>query len=65
MMLFLFGAVFGNKPQFFGNSFGTVDLSVPAYTAMIIATTGLVSLTITIASGTRAWCICVDSTPRL
>jgi ABC-2 type transport system permease protein len=50
MMLFLFGAVFGNKPQFFGNSFGTVDLSIPAYTSMIIATTGLVSLTITIAS---------------
>ena len=50
MMLFLFGAVFGNKPQFFGNSVGTVDLSIPAYTAMIIATTGLVSLTITISA---------------
>jgi ABC-2 type transport system permease protein len=50
MMLFLFGAVFGNKPEFFGKTFGTVDLSIPAYTAMIIATTGLVSLTITIAA---------------
>lgn len=50
MMLFLFGAVFGNKPHFFGGAFGTVDLSIPAYTAMIIATTGLVSLTITVAS---------------
>jgi ABC-2 type transport system permease protein len=49
MMLFLFGAVFGNKPQFPGG-FGTVDLSIPAYTAMIIATTGLVSLTITLSS---------------
>jgi ABC-2 type transport system permease protein len=49
MMLFLFGAVFGNKPHFFG-TYGTVDLSIPAYTAMIIATTGLVSLTITISS---------------
>ncbi len=54
MMLFLFGAVFGNKPEFMGRfgtgTFGTVDLSIPAYTAMIIATTGLVSLTITISS---------------
>lgn len=48
MMLFIFGSVFGNKPQYFG--LGTVDLSIPAYTAMIIATTGLVSLTISIAA---------------
>lgn len=50
MMLFLFGAVFGNKPKFFGNSFGSVDLSIPAYTAMIIATTGLATLPVTIAT---------------
>ncbi len=50
MMLFLFGSIFGNKPQFFGNTVGTVDLSIPAYTAMIIATTCLVSLTITVAA---------------
>jgi len=48
MMLFIFGSVFGNKPQYFG--LGTVDLSIPAYTAMIIATTGLVSLTISISA---------------
>ncbi|MCX6830895.1 MAG: ABC transporter permease, partial [candidate division Zixibacteria bacterium] len=52
MMLFLFGAVFGNKPEFLvnGSGFGTVDLSIPAYTAMIIAMTGLVSLTVPIAA---------------
>jgi ABC-2 type transport system permease protein len=49
MMLFLFGSVFGNKPISKGG-YGTVDYSVPAYTAMIIATTGLVSLAVTIAS---------------
>ena len=48
MMLFIFGGVFGNKPQYSG--LGIVDLSVPAYTAMIIATTGLVSLTISISA---------------
>ena len=50
MMLFLFGSIYGNTPSEYFNGLGTVDVSVPAYTAMIIATTGLVGLTITIAS---------------
>jgi ABC-2 type transport system permease protein len=50
MMLFLFGSIYGNVPtQYFGGR-GTVDISVPAYTAMIIATTSLVGLTITMAA---------------
>jgi ABC-2 type transport system permease protein len=50
MMLFLFGSMYGNKPvpEFGGR--GTIDISVPAYTAMIIATTGLMGLTITMAA---------------
>jgi ABC-2 type transport system permease protein len=50
MMLFLFGSIYGNKPvpEFGGQ--GTIDISIPAYTAMIIATTGLVGLTITMAA---------------
>jgi ABC-2 type transport system permease protein len=50
MMLFLFGSIYGNKPSSFFNGYGTVDISVPAYTAMIIATTGLMGLTITMAT---------------
>ena len=50
MMLFLFGSIYGNQPSQYFNGYGTVDVSVPAYTAMIIATTGLVGLTITMAS---------------
>jgi ABC-2 type transport system permease protein len=50
MMLFLFGSIYGNTPSEYFNGRGTVDISVPAYTAMIIATTGLVGLTITMAS---------------
>ena len=50
MMLFLFGSIYGNEPSAFFNGYGSVDISVPAYTAMIIATTGLMGLTITMAS---------------
>jgi ABC-2 type transport system permease protein len=50
MMLFLFGSIYGNTPSVYFNGQGTVDISVPAYTAMIIATTGLVGLTITMAA---------------
>ena len=50
MMLFLFGSIYGNAPVRYFNGQGTVDISVPAYTAMIIATTGLVGLTITMAA---------------
>jgi ABC-2 type transport system permease protein len=50
MMLFLFGSIYGNTPSEYFNGLGTVDVSVPAYTAMIIATTGLMGLTITMAA---------------
>jgi ABC-2 type transport system permease protein len=50
MMLFLFGAIYGNEPaEIFGGK-GTMDVSVPAYMAMIISTVGLLSLTISITS---------------
>jgi ABC-2 type transport system permease protein len=50
MFLFLFGSIYGNTPLKQLNGQGTVDISVPAYTAMIIATTGLLGLTITMAA---------------
>jgi len=50
MMLFLFGSIYGNAPTSMFNGYGTIDISVPAYTAMIIATTGLVGLTITMSA---------------
>jgi len=50
MMLFLFGSIYGNEPSDYFNGYGTVDISVPAYTAMIIATTGLMSLAITMSA---------------
>ncbi|MHB1357503.1 MAG: ABC transporter permease [Anaerolineae bacterium] len=50
MMLFLFGSIYGNAPSPLFNGLGTIDISVPAYTAMIIATTGLMGLTITMST---------------
>ena len=50
MMLFLFGSIYGNKPTAMFGGHGTIDISIPAYTAMIIATTGLMSVTITMAT---------------
>ncbi len=50
MLLFLFGSIYGNAPVAMFGGYGTIDISVPAYTGMIIATTGLVGLTITMAA---------------
>jgi ABC-2 type transport system permease protein len=50
MILFLFGSIYGNTPTPLFNNRGTIDISIPAYTAMIIATTGLMGLTITLAA---------------
>jgi ABC-2 type transport system permease protein len=50
MMLFLFGSIYGNKPSSFLGGYGMVDISVPAYTAMIIGSSGLLSLGISIAT---------------
>ena len=50
MMLFLFGTIYGNEPSPYFNGYGTVDVSVPAYTSMIISTAGIMSLTITMSA---------------
>ena len=50
MMLFLFGTIYGNEPSPYFNGYGTVDVSIPAYTAMIIGTTGIMGLTITMSA---------------
>jgi ABC-2 type transport system permease protein len=50
MMLFLFGSIYGNEPTPMFGGQGTIDISIPAYTAMIIGTTGLMSITITMAT---------------
>ncbi|MBC7227136.1 MAG: ABC transporter permease [Thermoflexales bacterium] len=50
MMLLLFGAIYGNKPTPLFGGRGTMDVSVPAYIGLIIATVGLIGLPIGTAS---------------
>ncbi len=50
MFLILFGTIYGNEPTPFLGNFGYVDISVPSYGALIIATAGLMNIPILIAS---------------
>ncbi len=50
MFLVLFGSIYGNEPIPMFGGYGTVDVSVPSYTGMIIATTGLTSLSVIVCS---------------
>lgn len=54
MMLFIFGSIYGNEPTDFFDGRGSVDVSVPAYMAMIIGTVGLLSISITMSTY-REW----------
>jgi ABC-2 type transport system permease protein len=46
ILLFVYGSIYGNKPNPLFGGYGNVDVSVPAYTAFIIATSGLISITV-------------------
>ncbi len=48
LLLFLFGTIYGNKPNPFFGGRGTVDVSTPAYMAIIIGSTALMSIPIRI-----------------
>jgi ABC-2 type transport system permease protein len=50
MILILLGGIFGNAPSPMYGGYGSVDVSVPAYTAMVIAISALISLPITLAN---------------
>lgn len=50
LLLLLFGSIYGNKPNPFFDGRGMVDVSTPAYLAMIIGSTGLLSIAISVSS---------------
>jgi ABC-2 type transport system permease protein len=50
MVLFIFGGIFGNEPSPMYGGRGSVDVSIPAYTAMIIAVSAFISLIINLAN---------------
>lgn len=49
MMLLLFGGIYGNEPVYDGADVGMMDISVPAYSVMIMGVTGLMSLPLTLS----------------
>ena len=49
LLLILYGSIYGNEPsEFFGGK-GTIDVSIPAYCAMIIGVTGLMAFPLTLS----------------
>jgi len=50
ILLFVYGAVYGNAPSPMFGGRGSVDVSVPSYTAMIIAVSSLISLPIILST---------------
>jgi ABC-2 type transport system permease protein len=50
MILFLFGGIWGNKPAKEFGGFGYVDMSLPGYTGVIIASTGLITVAVSMAA---------------
>ena len=49
LMLLLFGGIYGNEPIYEGTDVTIMDVSVPAYSVMVIGVTGLMSLPLTIS----------------
>lgn len=49
LMLLLFGGIFGNTPIYEGADVRMMDVSVPAYTVMVMGVTGLMSLPLTLS----------------
>jgi ABC-2 type transport system permease protein len=50
MMLFLFGTIYGNNPPPGSDTQGAIDILIPSFSAMVIGMTGLMPVTITLAT---------------
>ena len=50
ILLFVYGSIYGNKPNPLFGGYGNVDVSVPSYTALIIAISGLISITVILST---------------
>lgn len=50
MLVLIFGAIYGNEPQEMFEGYGSMDVSMPAYTALILGTVGLLGVAITTSS---------------
>lgn len=50
LMVLLFGAMYGNDPMPMFGGYGSMDISIPGYTAMILSTVAFLGVPITISS---------------
>ncbi len=50
IMLFLFGTIYGNNPPPGSDTQGAIDALIPSFSAMVIGMTGLMPVTITLAT---------------
>jgi ABC-2 type transport system permease protein len=50
LLLFMFGSIYGNKPNPLFGGRGMVDVSVPAYIAIVMGSTGFMSISITVST---------------
>ncbi len=50
LLLIMFGSIYGNRPTPFFGGHGMVDVSTPAYIAIIMGSTGLVSISIIVSA---------------
>ena len=47
MAVLVFGAIYGNEPQDMFDGYGSMDIAMPAYTALILGTVGFLGVAIT------------------
>lgn len=47
ILVVVFGAIYGNEPQDMFGGYGSMDIAMPAYTALILGTVGLIGVAIT------------------
>jgi ABC-2 type transport system permease protein len=50
LLLIMFGSIYGNKPNPFFGGHGMVDVSTPAYIAIILGSTGFMSISIVVST---------------
>jgi len=50
LILVVFGSIYGNKPTIFFGGRGTIDISVPAFMAIIIGMSGLMNIPMAVAT---------------
>jgi ABC-2 type transport system permease protein len=50
MLVVIFGVIYGNEPDDMFDGYGSMDVAMPAYTALILGTVGLLGVSVTTSS---------------